>query len=209
MLKLVWWTWLQTKLVSTKFRLCLAKFSWKAFPTRIIFQRYHSRKVVHVKSRGLNCTIPMSQKWPKLELWTPPHLAQKKLSSSGIPRRSSPGMTWTGNRINTVWTVWWSLLKPVKGLQPQPKAQILKTKEELLLEELRKQRAKDEGEDEGEVEEKTITIDDCIPEENIGKNVQTRAPKMTSFCTTSCSSGKCLCANFRSWYKDTCYVTHE
>ena len=68
----------------------------------------------------------------------------------------------------------------MKGLQPQPKAQILKTKEELLLEELRKQRAKDEGEDEGEVEEKIITVDDCIPEENIGKNVQTRAPRTTS-----------------------------
>ena len=62
--------------------------------------------------------------------------------------------------------------KPVKGLQPQPKADILKTKEELLLEELRKQRAKTEDGDEDEVEEKKITIEDCIPEENIGKNVK-------------------------------------
>ena len=61
--------------------------------------------------------------------------------------------------------------KPVKGLQPQPKAQILKTKEEILLEELRKQRAKTEDGDE-EVEEKKITVEDCIPEENIGKNVK-------------------------------------
>jgi len=61
--------------------------------------------------------------------------------------------------------------KPIKGLQPQPKAQILKTKEELLLEELRRQKAKPED-DEGEVEEKVITVDDCIPEENIGKNVK-------------------------------------
>ena len=62
--------------------------------------------------------------------------------------------------------------KPVKGLQPQPKADILKTKEELLLEELRKQRAKTEDGDEDEVEEKKITVEDCIPEENIGKNVK-------------------------------------
>ena len=61
--------------------------------------------------------------------------------------------------------------KPVKGLQPQPKAQILKTKEELLLEELRKQKAKPEV-DEDEFEEKKITVEDCIPEENIGKNVK-------------------------------------
>jgi len=62
--------------------------------------------------------------------------------------------------------------KPIKGLQPQPKAQILKTKEEILLEELRKQRSKTEDGEEDEVEERTITVEDCIPDENIGKNVK-------------------------------------
>ena len=46
----------------------------------------------------------------------------------------------------------------------------MKTKEQILLEELRRQRDIADGKDgeEVEVEEKIITADDCIPSENIG-----------------------------------------
>ena len=98
------------------------------------------------KSRACEIT------WPQLHESHVPKMAQVGIMNPAPPRPKEA-------------------FKPVKGLQPQPKAQILKTKEELLLEELRKQKAKPEV-DEDEFEEKKITVEDCIPEENIGKNVK-------------------------------------
>ena len=98
------------------------------------------------KSRACEIT------WPQLHESHVPKMAQVGIMNPTPPRPKEA-------------------FKPIKGLQPQPKAQILKTKEEILLEELRKQRAKTEDGDE-EVEEKKITVEDCIPEENIGKNVK-------------------------------------
>jgi len=101
------------------------------------------------KSRSCEIT------WPQLHSSDAPIMAQVGIMNPTPPRSKDE-------------------LRPKQTQKPAPKkaSNNTKTKEQLLLEELRRQRDKTEEVDEVEVEEKKITIDDCIPSDNIGKNVK-------------------------------------